>query len=150
MFDGSTKPFSFSRGTLPGDPPTLRHGFKLDDFTTAESPRPFIRALRQICEIIFDLLLQSYISSLDAYRNRSVGKGKKEAKPRKSTQEWEEALCFAGDALEKSRAAETMRRDHLPNEANTTVQEAMDFLKSRYDPSTLIYIASTGLKSNAA
>jgi len=81
--------------------------------------------------------------------NRSVGKGKKEAKPR-STQEWEEALCFAGDALEKSRAAETMRRDHLPNEANTTVQEAMDFLKSRYDPSTLIYIASTGLKSNAA
>lgn len=145
LFDGSTKPFSFSHGTLPGDPPTLRYGFKLDDFTAAESSRPFIRALRQICEIIFDLLLQSYISSLDAYRNRSVGKGKEEHRPRKSTHELEEALCLAGDALEQFRAAETMRRNNLPDEANTTVQDAMDILKRRYDPSMLIHIASTGL-----
>ena len=145
LFDGSTKPFSFSRGTLPGDPPTLRYGFKLDDFTAAESSRTFICDLRQICEIIFDLLLQSYILSLDAYRNRSVGKGKKEGRLRKSTHEWEEALCFAGDALEKFRAAETMRRYNLPDEANATVQDAMDILKRRYDPSTLIHIVSTGL-----
>ena len=145
LFDGSTKPFSFSRGTLPGDPPAIRYGFKLDDFTSAESSRPFLRALRQICEIIFDLLLQSYISSLDAYRNRSVGKGRKEGRPRQSTHEWEEALCFAGDALEKFRAAETMRWNNLPGEANTTVQDAMDILKRRYDPLTLIHISSTGL-----
>ncbi|KAF8341914.1 hypothetical protein F5887DRAFT_1062393 [Amanita rubescens] len=106
-FDGSTKPFSFSRGTLPEDSPTLRHDM-----------------------IIFDLLLQSYISSLDAYRNRSIGKGK-------SMHEWEEALCFAGDALEKFRAAERMRQDNLPDVANTTVQDAMDILKRRYDPSML-------------
>jgi hypothetical protein len=138
LFDGSTKPFSFSRGTLPGDPPTLRHGFKLDDFTAAESSRPFLRALRQICEIIFDLLLQSYISSLDAYRNRSVGKGKKEGRPRKSTPEWEAALCFAGDALEKFRAAETMRQNNLPDDANTTVQDAMDILKRSIDKVPII------------
>jgi hypothetical protein len=64
--------------------------------------------------------------------------------------EWEEALCFAGDALEKSRAAEKMRRDNLPDEANVTVQDAMDNLKRRYDPSTLIHIVSTGLQSNLA
>jgi hypothetical protein len=131
LFDGSTKPLSFSRGTLPGDPPALRYGFGLDNFTAAESSRPFIRALRQICEIIFDLLLQSYILSLDAYRNRSVSKGKKEG-PRKSTQEWDEALCFAGNALEKFGAAETMCQDNLPDEASMTVQDAMDILKCRY------------------
>lgn len=138
LFDGCTRPFSFIRGTLPGDSPTLRRGFKLDDFTTAESSRPFIRALRQICEIIFDLLLQSYISSLDAYRNRSVGKGKKEGRPRKSTHEWEEALNFAGDALEKFRAAEAMRQNNLPDEANTTVQDAIDFLKRSIDKVPII------------
>ena len=145
LFDGSTKPYSFSRGTLPGDPPTLWYGFKLGDFTAAESSRTFIRDLHQICEIIFDLLLQSYILSLDAYLNRSVGKGKKEGRPRKSTHEWEEALCFANDALEKFRAAETKRRDNHPYEANTTVQDAMDILKRRYDPLMLIHIVSTGL-----
>jgi hypothetical protein len=128
LFDGSTKPSSFSRGTLPGDPVALRYGFKLNDLTTEESSRPFLRSLRQISEIIFDLLLQSYISSLDAYRIRSVGKGKEEGK---SMHECEEALCFAGDALKKFRAVETMYQDNLPNEANTTAQDAMDLLKCR-------------------
>ena len=125
LFDGSTKPFSFSRGTLPGDP---RDRFTLNDSTVAESSQ--LGTLRQTCEIIFDLLLQSYISSLDAYQSRSVGKVKKEG----STHECEEALRFAGDALEKFRAAETIRRDNLPDEANTTVQDAMKILKRRYDP----------------
>lgn len=132
LFDGSSKPVSFSHGTLPGDPLALRLGFELDDFTAAESSGPFIRNLRQICEITFDLLLQSYISSLDAHRNRPVSKGKKETRQRMSTHEWEEALCFAGDALEKFRAAETMRRDN-PNEADTTAQDAIDILKHSID-----------------
>lgn len=96
LFDGSPKPFSFSRGTIPGDPVNVRNGFKLDDFTVAESSEFFIRDLRQICEITFDLLLQSYISSLDAYRSCSVGNSNKEGRPRKSstTHEWDEALCL--------------------------------------------------------
>jgi hypothetical protein len=36
--------------------------------------------------------------------------------------------------LEKFRAAETIRQNNLPDEANTTVQDAMDILKRRYDP----------------
>ena len=79
---------------------------------------------------------------------RSVDKANKEAKPRKSTSDWNKALCFACDALKKFRAAETMRENNLPDEANTTVKEAMDILKSRYDLSRLIHIASTGLLSN--
>ncbi|KAF8347429.1 hypothetical protein F5887DRAFT_1172624 [Amanita rubescens] len=119
LFDGCTKPFSFSRGTLPG----VGQGFTLDDFTQAKSSQPFMRDLRQICEIMFDLLLQSYISSLDAYyQNCFVGNGKEEGR-----HEWEEALCLASDALEKFRVAETMRQN--PDKANATVQDAMDILK---------------------
>jgi hypothetical protein len=68
-----------------------------------------MRGLRQICEIIFDLLLQSYILSLDAYyQNCFIGNGKKEGR-----HEWEEALHLAGDALENFRVAETMCQDNL-------------------------------------
>lgn len=50
---------------------------------------------------------------------------------KKTTHEWEDSsLHFAGDALEKFQAAETMQRDNLPNKANTTVQQAMGLLKS--------------------
>ena len=128
LFDGSSEPCSFSHGTLPGDHPALRLGFKLDDFTAAESSGPFIRALRQICEITFDLLIQSYILSLDAHRNRFVSRDKTEGRP---THDWEGALCFASDGLEKFRAAETTCQDN-PNEADTTAQDAIDILKRRY------------------
>lgn len=104
---------------------------KLDDFTRSRNTQRFIHTLHQTSEIIFDLLLQSYISSLDAYQNCSIGKGKKEGMLKKTTHEWEDsALHFAGDALEKFQAAETMQRDNLPNKANTTVQQAMGLLKS--------------------
>ena len=97
----------------------------------------FICNLRQISEITFDLLLQSYIASLDAYRSRSLSKAEKEGKPRKSTQEWDRAVLLASDALAKFRLADEKRQDNL-NSANTIVQEAMDILKNRYGPSTLI------------
>ena len=145
LFEGSSKPFSFSRGSL-SDPPIFRQIFKLDDFIASQSSRPFIRNLRQICEITFDLLLRSYISSLEAYRSRSVTNDEREGRPRKVMHEWEEALRLAGDALKKFRAAETMRRHKLLDQANTTAQDAMDILKRRYGPSMLIHIASINLK----
>jgi len=132
MFDGNNKPYLFSRGTLRGDPPVVRRGFQLDDHTAAETPRPFIRTLRPICELIFDLLLTSYISSLNAYHNRSIGTGQKVRKPRKSTAEWEQALALASDALEKFRVAETKRQNQLCEDANAFVRDAMELLKRRY------------------
>jgi hypothetical protein len=37
MFDGSTKPYSFSRGCFPGDPPAWRRGLRISDFTLADT-----------------------------------------------------------------------------------------------------------------
>ena len=149
LFDGSSTPFSFTRGSLK-DSPTFQQIFKLDDFIATRSSGPFIRNLRQICEITFDLLLQSYILSLEAYRNRSVNKAERQGGPRKSTEEWDEAVFLASDALEKFRAAEQMRQADLPANANTTAEDAIDVLKRRYDPSTLIHIAYIDLESNLA
>jgi hypothetical protein len=141
LFDGTTEACSFSRGTLPGDPPAHRHGFRLDDFKTAETPRPFLCDLRPICEIIFDLLLKSYISSLDAYYKRSVSRSNEEGMPTNSTEleKWEQALGFSGKALEMFRVAEAQRQNQLSNDANATVQSAMEFLKRRYGSSTSNY-----------
>jgi hypothetical protein len=76
-FDGSTSPPSFTRGCLPGDPPEFRRGLQLSDFTLT-GPARFIVELRQICEVIFDLLMSSFVSSLTAFQQRSERKGKKE------------------------------------------------------------------------
>ncbi|KAF8229985.1 hypothetical protein L208DRAFT_1284071, partial [Tricholoma matsutake] len=99
------------------------------------TPHPFICTLRPICELIFNLMLASYISSLNAYHNHSVSMAKKEGKPQKSTGEWERALALAGDVVENFRNAEIKCQNQLYNDANVLVQDGMALLKSRYDPS---------------
>jgi hypothetical protein len=67
--------------------------------------------------------------------------------------EAEEYACMNGKrvsvhALKMFRDAETMRQNNRLIDADTTVKEAMDILKSRYygsESSTLIHIASTHL-----
>ena len=134
LFDGNHKPYSFRRGALLGDPPAFWYGFQLQDHAKTETPGPFIHAMRQICEIIFDLLLTSYISSLKAYHDRSIRMGERQGMPRESTGEWEQALALAGDALEKFRIAETRRQNGLCTDANVLVQDVMEVLKRRYVP----------------
>jgi hypothetical protein len=73
-FDGSTKPASFHHGHT-----ALASRLRLPDLTNPEA-QTFIHALRPICEIIFDLMLKGYISSLEAYRGRSVTNSAKEGK----------------------------------------------------------------------
>ncbi|KAF8219873.1 hypothetical protein L208DRAFT_1337115 [Tricholoma matsutake] len=130
LFDGNIQPYSFSHGILHEDTPAVQRGFQLND---PETPRPFIRALCWICELIFDLMLASYISSLNAYHNHSVSMAKKEGKPRKSTGEWERALALAGDAVENFRNTEIKCQNQLYNNANVLVQDAMALLKSSID-----------------
>jgi hypothetical protein len=75
LFDGTgttAEPFSLERGLGTNDPPTRLRPFRLPDPADTLTTRPFIGALRPICEIIFDLLLSGYVSSLKAYHNRSV------------------------------------------------------------------------------
>src|SRR6266550_2038334 len=95
-FDGKTR--KFTRGCLPGDPREHRRGLRLTDFTL-DGPAPFIAGLRRICEIIFDLFMGAYISCLTSFRERSERKGKKEGKPRKSLDKWDEALKHAQEAF---------------------------------------------------
>ena len=129
-FDGKTR--KFTRGCLPGDPDEHRRGLRLTDFTL-DGPARFIAGLRRICEIIFDLFMGAYISSLTSCRERSERKGKEEGKPRKSLDKWDEALKHAQEAFGKFRAAETKRKGKNSEQANTLVEEAMNALELRYE-----------------
>ena len=129
-FDASTSPPSFKRGCLPGDPLKFRRGLQLSDFTLT-GPARFIAELRQICEVIFDLFMSSFVSSLMAFQQRSERKVKKDQKPRKSMEKWEEALKHANVALNKFRNAESMYKGKFIDNANAAAGEAMKALKQR-------------------
>ena len=143
-FDGGTSPPSLTRGCLPGDPLEFRRGLRLSDFTLT-GPTHFIHELRQICEVIFDLLMSSFVSSLTEFQKRSDRRGKRDQKPRKSLAKWDEALNHAKDASGKFRDAEAMRKNQLVDEANETVEEAMKALKQRYEILMLLIVIVTYL-----
>ena len=128
-FDGSTKPPSFYHGCNSTVPRTR---LQLPDFTQTGTPRPFIDALRPTCEIIFNLMLRGYCSSLEAYYKRSMKKSANEGEPRQSPDKWEQAISSAHQALEMFRDAETKCQIQLIDEANAIVQKAMESLKYRY------------------
>jgi hypothetical protein len=129
LFDGSTKPPSFYRGTYVED--LYQRGLRLADFTETDRARSFIRSLRIICETIFDLLLHGYISSVKAYRDRSNNCSPEHSKPRKSLDKWDEAVSSANEALEKFRDAEMKRLKKDRAGANALVREAQTALKLR-------------------
>lgn len=94
------------------------------------STRPFIDALRPICEVTptFDLLLMSFVSSLEIHRNLTVDQvltGNTEM----GFDKWVEALNAAVHASHEFRRADTKRQADLIDEANTIVEGAMKSLK---------------------
>jgi hypothetical protein len=137
-FDGSNSR-KFARGCLPGDPKKFRRGLRLADFTL-DGPAPFMADLRRICEIIFDLLVGAYISSLTSFRDRSQRRGNRELKPRKNLEKWDEALKHAKEAFKEFRAAETKREGKHIEEANSLVEDAMKALKLRYEICTMRHL----------
>lgn len=137
-FDGSTNPPSFNHGCYG---PTSRTRLVLPDFTDTVTC-PFIDALRPICEIIFDMMLRGYVSSLEVYHNRSQQKSVKEGKPRSSRDKWEQAITHAGVAQTLFRNAETKRQAGLLAEANTTVEEAIKTLTLRHSSPLSVHTTS--------
>jgi len=131
-FDGSTNPPSFSHRR---DPTVPRVRLLLPEFTQAETTRSFLNALRPICEIIFDLMLNGYISSLKAYDHYHAENSARQGKPRESL---DKAISSAHKALEMFRDAETRRQIPLIDEANAIVQEAMGSLKYSTDVAPII------------
>jgi hypothetical protein len=104
--------------------------------------RPFLEALRPICEIIFDIMLTGYVSSLEVYHNRSEQKSAKEGKPRPSLVKWEQAITRSQAAQRLFRDAEMRRQAGLIGEANTTVEAAMQTLALRHSSPSSTHTAS--------
>jgi hypothetical protein len=105
--------------------------------------RPFIDALRPICEIIFDLLLSNYATSLKAFYNNPV-----ELLRKRNADKWKEAICAADKALDSFRDAEKFHQTQHTDMANSIAKEAMTSLKQRYGILTLSIIISNKLSSN--
>lgn len=127
-FDGSPEPPSFSHGCYG---PTSRTRLVLPDVTDTVT-RPFLEALRPICEIIFDIMLTGYASSLEIYHNRSERKGVQEGQQRPSLVKWEQAIARSQTAQRLFRDAEMRRQTGHIGEANTTVEAAMQTLALRH------------------
>jgi len=100
----------------------------LPDPKTMETPLPFILQLRCICETIFDIMLNAYISALIAYHNRSTSMRKREGVKRPSLDGWDRALKFAKDALATFRQAENQRKDGNVDSADLSVVEGLRLL----------------------
>jgi hypothetical protein len=147
LFKGDTDPISFKRGSCPDDP--ILCPFRLPDPSDAKNICPFIDALRPICEIIFDLLMSSYVESLTIYHAlyhaRSVSRSAKGGQLRESLCLWEEGIRLAVKAKEDFREAERKRQSQLTDKANSLVDQAMASLKLRYDISTISGIISNHL-----
>jgi hypothetical protein len=146
LFEGNTDPFSFKRGSRP-DHPSLR-SFWLPNPSDMPTTRPFIDALRPLCEVIFDLLMSVYVSSLTMYHARSVSGSTNGRQPKNSLGQWEEAICLAVRASEDFREAERKRQTQLTDEANSLVDQAMASLKLRYEIPTFSGITSNQLSSD--
>ena len=119
------------------DPPGI---LCLADFSVTKLAKPrsdrdhatlalhFIKSLRPICEIVFNLLLLTYTTSLKGYQQtRSITRNSKDH----DGPLWDEALRFAGEALEKSQGAEALRQDNSVVDADRTANEALKALTLR-------------------
>ena len=93
---------------------------------------PFILQLRCACEVIFDVMLNSYIAGLKAYYNRSQEMGKKQGLKRPSLDGWDRALQLAERALVAFREAEGQREGGDLDSADATVDRALSALRERY------------------
>ena len=133
IFDGSTKPYKFSRGIFPTSESRfeIHEGLPLVDFSSEATAHSFVINLRPICEVIFNIFLVTYVAALKMYRDRSV------AHPSQrgwfvSPAPWEEALKFAEAALEKSQHAEIKRELKLITVADDMAATALKALEFRY------------------
>ena len=131
-YDGSLDTPTFSKGRFSAASQEPLVAFPLARLDIKTSTQPFIRSLRQVSEIIFDVLLVAYSSSLTAYRSRSISEAAATGKPRKSLGGWEEAFDEANIAQQMFRGGENEREAGHIQEANAHSLEAMRRLTLRY------------------
>src|ERR1700722_3976840 len=131
-YDGSLDTPTFSLGQLSVESQGPVAAFPLAPLRMNTSALPFLRALRLVSEIIFDVLLVAYSSSLTAYRNRSMAKAAETGKLRNRLGGWERAIDNANIAQHMFRDGEEKRKaGHIRNEGADSF-EAMQHLTLGY------------------
>jgi midasin (ATPase involved in ribosome maturation) len=118
---------SFLRGDLEG-----KSLFQVLDFSRDKDCGDFAKTLRPICEIIFDLLLESYTTVMDIYRQQSQAISKSEFRKLPSLESWDRALSHAHNALEKCRNAHEHRRTKDWQACDRRAADGQYFLAERY------------------
>lgn len=114
--------YLFSMGHVPGHQFQLEGGLPLEDFSLRPTAHSFIHSLRPICEVVFNLLLGTYIASLNAIRQDSQ---------ENNLRLWDEPVRLALQALSHTEAAEFLRQKNLIADADVFTEEAFRALKLR-------------------
>jgi hypothetical protein len=128
IFDGSTKPYKFSEGLVPGSH-VQNKGLRLEDFYSKLDADPFILGLRPICETIFNFFLVTYIAAIKEFREHiRIAQHERLG----SLAQWDQAISLAEEALEKSQHAEVWRQNDSIIDADATAETAFKALKRRY------------------
>jgi hypothetical protein len=128
IFDGSTKPYKFSEGVVPGSH-VQNIGLRLEDFSSKHDADPFVLGLRPICETIFNFFLVTYIATLKEFRERTrIAQHERVG----SLAQWDQAINLAEEALEKSLHAEACRQNNSVIDADATAETALKALQRRY------------------
>jgi len=116
----------FSCGTL-----ACRKNFFLAPPEDGANAVTFIRTLRPICEIIFDLLLSSYVDSLHHYLDASEARKRETGHPRKSLTHLVEAIDVATESQAVFREADAKREATQWEACNQEAERAMTLLEAR-------------------
>jgi hypothetical protein len=137
-------PFSILRGCFSGDPQHFQNGLPLYRFC-GEPPNNFVRELRQICDVIFDLLLRGYVSSLKGFyeqEKRRSGSNGKQWEPEGEFNKWDEAIQHAEEAQKLFRDAASLWMNVSVLQAEVIAEAARITLKERFDLSQCMHLTA--------
>jgi len=133
IFDGSTKPYKFSMGIVPGNHSQTKEGLPLFPFSSKSTAHSFILGLRPICETIFNFFLVTYVATLKVFRDLWAQRGPRERFGTQSLAHWDEAVNLAEEALGKSQDAEAQRQNNSIAAADATTETSFKALKLSTD-----------------
>ncbi|KAG2347899.1 hypothetical protein BDR05DRAFT_944885 [Suillus weaverae] len=131
-----SRPHTFSRGTYCSERPpyATMHRLRLPDLADSDNSLSFITALRPICEVIFDLFLQGYCSTVAAHHGRSTqtpGTDAVGSQPNGTLELWKDSYTQAVIAKEGFREANELCMKGQANQAKSAVELAMQSLEKR-------------------
>lgn len=128
-FDRRSRPPTFSRGIIL-HPTHQAVKLTVPAFENS-TPKSYIKALRPICETMYNLFLTGYLAGLNAYHERRLLKAVQTGKARESTPAWIAAITLAEQALCTGQRAADMALAGDIAGANQLALDAFAVLKRR-------------------